>query len=167
VKYIILLLLLASSSIASARGLAFAWDANPPEEQVAHYDLEIFDEGQQEWISVGLSATTTLAVPTFPAGVTRCRVSAINTLGIRGLPGAELVIPANGEISSSPTGLRATLIGNGLQLQIVAPGPFVLQSSIDLHNWEFVMEGAGTMFLSEPLVALRKFYRVIAELSRN
>ena len=146
-KYIILsLLLLAFTSSATARGLAFAWDENPPEEQVALYDLEIFDEGQQGWISAGLTATTTLAVPTFPDVVTRCRVSAINTLGIRGLPGAELVIPANGEISSSLTGLRATLIGNGLQLQIVAPGPFVLQSSIDLHNWEFVMEGAGRCF---------------------
>jgi hypothetical protein len=108
-KYIILALLLASSPIATARDLTFAWDPNPPEELVANYDLEIFDEGQQGWISAGLSTTTTLAVPTFPDVVTRCRVSAINTLGLRSLPGAELVIPADGDIPSSPVGLRATL----------------------------------------------------------
>lgn len=111
-KYLILSILLASSSIAAARDLTFAWDANPPEELIAIYDFEIYDEAQDEWVSLGQSATTSLAVVAFPDGMTRCRVSAINTLGVRGLPSSELVIPAEGSLPSPPTGLRATVTGN-------------------------------------------------------
>jgi hypothetical protein len=91
----------------SARDITFDWDASPAEEAVVSYDLEIHDG--TDWISIGTSPTNSLRDAAFPDTLTRCRVTAINSLGVRGVPSSELVLPADGDIPSSITGFRATL----------------------------------------------------------
>lgn len=106
---LITITLIFTSTAAFSRDLTFAWDANPVEEAIFEYDLEIFDIGTTTWVSQGTTSQLTLQLASFPETYTRCRVIAIDALGIRSGPSVELLIPATGSMPSAPTGFRVSL----------------------------------------------------------
>ena len=89
------------SAIARAdRSLTLAWDANPPDEQIAAYEVSI--DGK-------LAATVynTEAQLTIPDAKCALTVVAVNSLGIKSEPSNPLVIPV---APSNPKGVRVVKI---------------------------------------------------------
>lgn len=90
---------------ALGRDVTFAWDANPPAENVTAYRIEVLSPAG-EWESVGSTTAMTLDVVGFPDVETHVRAIAMNAVGLESAPSDVLIVPPT---PTAPAGLRITL----------------------------------------------------------